>query len=282
MLDTPLEVLAEELGAIAGRHEREINLRVTAALADLARKEAEFDLRIATAEHKLVSVKDGAPGVAGEQGIPGAAGEPGMPGETGPPGPAGPPGPQGEPGLDGAPGLVGERGDPGLPGMLPIVQEWKTDRVYYQGDVVTHDGATWQASRDTGKPPGHDDWICLARSGRDGMDGASFKICGTWDANKQYGVLNVAILNGGSFVAKCDNPGLCPGPDWQIMASQGKQGKPGEKGPKGDKGDRGEPGVEPVAMNVDETGLVTLLLSDGKVISCDFNPLFLLSRMMAR
>lgn len=279
--DTPLDLLARELGSVAGRIEREANLRLTAIEADINRKAAELELRVLVFEGKAAAVKDGERGEKGLDGIPGAPGPEGPQGESGPPGesivgPQGPEGLAGEKGIDGAPGPAGALGPPG---KLPVVRAW-CDQIHYEGDVVTHDGGTWQASRDTGRTPPHEDWICLARSGRDGMDGASFKVCGTWDVNKQYGALNVVILNGGAFVAKGDHPGPCPGPDWQIMASQGKQGKPGEKGLKGDKGERGESGAEIIAMNIDDTGLLTLLRSDDKIITCDFNPLF--SRMMVR
>jgi hypothetical protein len=155
--------------------------------------------------------------------------------------------------------------------MLPAVRSW-TDAVHYVGDVVTHDGGTWQAQRDTGRAPPHEDWICLARSGRDGMDGASFEIRGTWDANTRYGGLNVVVLNGGAFVAKRNDPGPCPGDGWQLMASQGKAGKSGERGPPGPKGERGPPGPAVIAMTVDEEGMVTLVNSDGLVITCDLYP----------
>jgi collagen triple helix repeat protein len=277
-IDTPLELLAGELGAVAGRIEREADLRVTAAVADLNRRIAEAELRIATL---VVGIKDGEKGERGEPGIPGESivgpqGERGEPGERGLDGLAGPAGAPGEKGLDGAPGPTGP---PGAPGKLPVVRSW-ADQIHYEGDVVTFDGGTWQAGCDTGRAPPHEDWVPLARAGRDGKDGASFKICGTWDQNKQYNALNVVILNGGAFVAKADHPGSCPGPDWQIMASQGKQGKPGERGPAGPKGERGEPAAEVIGMELDNTGMLTLLRSDGKIISCDFSPL--LSRMMGR
>src|SRR4029077_8153761 len=150
------------------------------------------------------------PGPEGRRGPVGEKGERGERGEAGKAG-VGLPGKDGLDGKDGLPGLTG------APGKLPVVREW-CDEIHYQGAVVAHDGATWQALQDTGRMPPHEDWICLARSGRDGADGTSFRICGTWDANKQYGVLDVVILNGGSFVAKRDNPGPCPGEGWQLMA----------------------------------------------------------------
>ena len=135
--------------------------------------------------------------------------------------------------------------------------------------MVSHDGATWQAQCDTGRPPPHEDWICLARSGRDGIDGASFKVCGTWSATRQYGPLDTVILNGGAFVAKTANPGPCPGDGWQLMASQGKQGKPGEKGPAGPPG---KDAAAIVAMDVDPDGLIRLIKSDGSEVTCDLYP----------
>jgi hypothetical protein len=221
-------------------------------------------------------------GLDGESGLDGVPGPPGERGESGPQGSVGEPGPAGEagkPGKDGSDGAPGERGEPGLPGILPVIDCW-VDAVHYYGDVVSHDGATWQARRNTGRPPPHEDWVCLARAGRDGIDGASFKICGTWSAERQYEPLSVVILNGGAFVARTINPGPCPGEGWQLMASQGKQGKPGERGAKGERGERGEAGVSIVGMSVDNDGLVTLVRSDGTIISCDFYPLF--SRMMGR
>src|SRR5262249_26700360 len=71
-------------------------------------------------------------------------------GAMGPPGPSGPPGEQGP------------------PGKLPLVKLWVPETVYYEGDVVAYDGGTFQAKRDTGQPPSHPDWICLAAAGRDG------------------------------------------------------------------------------------------------------------------
>jgi hypothetical protein len=166
---------------------------------------------------------------------------------------------------------MGALGPPGPPGKLPLVRVWN-DGIHYEGDIVTHDGSTWQAQRDTGRSAPHEDWICLARSGRDGMDGTSFKICGTWDASKQYGRLDTVILNGGAFVAKTANPGPCPGDGWQLMASQGKQGKPGERGPVGSAGPSGKDAPAIVRMEVDNDGLIRLVTSDGSEVTCDLYP----------
>ncbi len=118
----------------------------------------------------------------------------------------------------------------GPEGRLPTVKDW-VDRVHYEGEVVIHAGSTWQAVRDTGRQPPHADWACLARAGNEGL---SFEIEGTFDPSRtDYRRLSVVAMNGGSFIARRDNPGTCPGDGWQLIASPGKRGQPGERGPAG-------------------------------------------------
>ena len=64
---------------------------------------------------------------------------------------------------------------------------------------------------------------------------------------EHYRALDIVALNGGSFIAKRDDPGACPGEGWQSLVMPGRHGKPGEPGrrpasagrvgPKGVKGD---------------------------------------------
>src|SRR6516162_8095241 len=58
--------------------------------------------------------------------------------------------------------------DPPPPARFPRVKVWEEGSVSYAGDVVTHDGNTYQARRDTAQAPGTADWTCVARAGRDG------------------------------------------------------------------------------------------------------------------
>lgn len=162
----------------------------------------------------------------------------------------------------------------GKPGMLPLVKAW-TDSVHYQGEAVTHDGATWQAVRDTGRAPPHEDWICLAKAGRDGEDGEdgrSFTVRGTWGDAVTYRALDVVALNGAAFVARKDEPGPCPGDGWQIIAMQGRPGKPGLRSTV-----EGPPGPAVVDMKVNGEGLLTLINADETKVTCDLYPL--LSRL---
>ena len=109
-------------------------------------------------------------------------------------------------------------------------------------------------------------------NGRWGEDGRSLNIRETWSADEAYSALDVVALNGASFVARRDDPGVCPGDGWQLIASQGKRGTPGERGPVG-KGERGLPGPTAIALDIDEAGLLTLTNADGSKVSCDLYPL---------
>lgn len=109
----------------------------------------------------------------------------------------------------------------------------------YEAQVVCYDGSLFQALRDTGQAPGGSDWICLAVAGRDAI---TPQVRGTYKNGEQYKKLDVCALNGGSFIARHDDPGECPGPGWQLLASRGKTGDKGLPGPRGEKGDPGPQG----------------------------------------
>lgn len=144
----------------------------------------------------------------------------------------------GEPGPQGERGASGERGERGEPG---------------EGIVG---------------PPGEQ-----GAPGPPGAAGASFAVRGTWNSAEEYRALDVVALGGASFAARIDQPGACPGPDWQVIAVQGKRGQPGEPGERGAKGERGEPGRSIVAASLDDAGILTLTHDDGSPVTCDFYPL---------
>jgi hypothetical protein len=163
-------------------------------------------------------------------------------------------------------GDKGEPGERGPAGLFPVAKAW-ADGVHYEGQVRAHGGATWQALRDTAKEPPHDDWICLASSGRDGR---TPRVRETFDAQAgDYRELDIVALNGAAFIARKDDPGPCPGAGWQVISTQGKTGKPGERG---GPGPRGEAGPAMVAMGIDGQGLLTLSNADGSTVECDLYP----------
>jgi hypothetical protein len=152
------------------------------------------------------------------------------------------------------------------------------------GDVVTHNGGTYQAKKDTAKEPGHTDWACLAAAGENGVDGTngvngrSFHIRGTHKPELTYEALDIVTLNSTWFIARKDNPGACPGPDWQS-GPVGRRGEKGERGQRGDRGERGLPGTngrEIVEWKVDRRDFtITPILNDGELgTSFDLRDLF--------
>jgi hypothetical protein len=124
-------------------------------------------------------------------------------------------------------------------------------------------------------------WICLARAGRNGSDGRSPNVCGTYDAREKYERLDIVALDGAAFIARCDNPGVCPGDGLQALSRQGRPGRHGEtgdRGVRGEKGERGEPGATVVSWQLDREGYrISPLMSDGKV-----GPMLELRRLFER
>lgn len=163
-----------------------------------------------------------------------------------------------------------EKGEPGAPGALPIVKAW-TDDVTHEGEVRTHAGGTWQATKDTAKEPPHEDWICIAAAGEPGAAARQIEVRGTYAADGEYAALNVVALNGGAFIARKDNPGPCPGEGWQVIAMRGKPGEPGKRGDPGPSV-KGPPGQPVVGAHIDGNGLLTLVNGDGTTVDCDLYP----------
>ncbi len=158
------------------------------------------------------------------------------------------------------PGPQGERGPAGHMKTAKAYQ----GGVHYDGDVVAHKGATYQALRDTGQEPPHADWLCLAERGKD-ADG--FAVRSTYDADTEYKRFDIVAMNGGSFVALKDAPGACPGAGWQLWTSPGKRGEkglPGERGERGLRGEQGSPGPVIVGWREDvKTYTAVPVMSDG-------------------
>ena len=147
---------------------------------------------------------------------------------------------------------------PPPPAKFQTIRAWKPDTIHYEGAIVAFVGGTWQAQRDTARVPGAQDWVCLASAGH------SFTARGTFNETAEYHRLDVVALNGGSFIALKDAPGPCPGPGWQLIASQGKRGAAGEKGERGPRGDAGASGATIRDWKIDCTRYVaTPVMSDG-------------------
>lgn len=164
---SPLEALADELGAVAARIERELRLTVSVMLAEIreemsglraSRAESELRAERAIAE-RLTTLQDGPPGPQGE------AGERGSPGEAiiGPPGEPGPPGP---------PGATGEAGPPGeVPYLGEVCGLYDRTRTYLKFDLVSWHGSEWRAKHDDPGPLPGDGWALSGQAGGRGKAG---------------------------------------------------------------------------------------------------------------
>ena len=141
-----------------------------------------------------------------------------------------------------ADGPRGEPGERGPMGWLKTAAPFAEGDVHYEGDVVLHMGSTYQASCDTAREPPHHHWACLATAGRDGSDGRSLRVRGTFKAGESYLALDVVAREGGSFIARKDDPGDCPGDGWQSLTLPGRRGDHGPKGERGETGERGPQG----------------------------------------
>jgi hypothetical protein len=153
------------------------------------------------------------------------------------------------------------------PGKLPIAKAWQPESVTYQAEYRTHEGGLWQARRDTAKIPSiSDDWVCVAAAGRDALTPT---IRGTFEVGIKYKNLDIVVSDGASFIAKRDNPGLCPGDGWQMLSRQGRRGPKGERGECGLRGEKGDPGpaVMPqlVSSEIDANFNLSILRADGSL-----------------
>lgn len=160
-----------------------------------------------------------------------------------------------------------QRGEENKSFRIPLLVDrgdWK-EGTYRRGDAVTDDGSLWIATAETDQKPGGEGWRLAVRGGRDGR---SFNIRGTYVETGAYKHLDVVTLNGASFAARRDNPGICPGDGWQLIAAQGKRGQVEKV-----KGEPGKPGASVQRMDVDGNGLLTLTNGDGTQVRCDLYPL---------
>jgi len=90
--------------------------------------------------------------------------------------------------------------------------------VTYQSEFVTYDGALWQARKDTVTTPGGAAWLCVARAGRDAVTPT---VRGKFDAHMKYKELDIIAIDGGTFIARRNNPGIPgDGNGWQTARRQ--------------------------------------------------------------
>lgn len=96
---------------------------------------------------------------------------------------------------------------------------FRSELAHLAATIVNAERRRWQILRqldpfDLGEGLGH-------------MTSRGFNLRGTFSLAAAYREGDVVALNGGSFAAKRDDPGPCPGPGWQLLVARGKAGRPG-------------------------------------------------------
>jgi hypothetical protein len=101
----------------------------------------------------------------------------------------------------------------------------------------------------------------------------SLSVVGTYDGTVRYRALDVVALNGASFAAKRDDPGPCPGDDWQLVASQGKAGRPGRDGTDGKAG-KDAPRIVDWLVNRESFSCVPIMSNGSRGAPLELRELF--------
>jgi hypothetical protein len=117
------------------------------------------------------------------------------------------------------------------PGRMPIARAYEPDTITRAGHFVAFNGGLFQAIRDTARRPGvGQDWLVVARGGKDGVDGKSVVLRGTFDLRDAYTLGDLVGFEGQTFVATRNNPTGIPsdGDGWQLLAArrEGREGRP--------------------------------------------------------
>jgi hypothetical protein len=254
---SPFELLADELGAVAGQIEREASHRITALVADVERRFAQqelllerfqksmetlFNSNLATwgnaVAEKMAALKDGRDGADGRAGTDGKDGRDGIDGAEGKQGPIGP---TGETGLQGLQGLAGERGEMGPPGAKgdpgEVGPKGDPGEAGAKGDHGER-GETGQSGE--AGPQGERGESIKGDQGEVGPQGPQGD-CGAAGAPGSQGVSGE---KGDRGEAGAPGPQGLTG-EKGIQGDQGPQGIAGEKGNVGDPGVPGPPGKLP-------------------------------------
>jgi hypothetical protein len=194
------------------------------------------------------------------------------------------------PGDKGDRGDQGERGEKGVDGSDGIglaaalinrdgelVVTTTDGQVRELGIVVGRDGRDGVDGKDGDAGRDGQDGIGekgdRGEAGRDGVDGREPTPRGLFDAAAEYRALDIVALNGGSFMAKRDNPGECPGDGWMLLVQRGKRGEQGDRGERGEEGKAGKDGAQPIALKFDaDTMQFVMALDSGEVLEADFGP----------
>ena len=91
------------------------------------------------------------------------------------------------------------------------------------------------------------------------------KHCCCFDLDQPQKLDDSCRINGSTFIALRDAPGICPGANWQLVASRGSRGPRGERGR----------AVTIVSWEINRNYIATPIMSDGSAgATLDLHALF--------
>jgi hypothetical protein len=149
-----------------------------------------------------------------------------------------------------------------------VAKEWTAiGEVHYRGEIACYQGSTYQAKRDTGRPPDDlEHWVVLAKCG---ADGRAMRWRGKYATNAPYMRNDVVEFDGSCYVAIKNGAVGIPSyasSDWNLMARAGQRGKQGATGPRGERGVRGERASTPnISFHVDPERYRAIVFVDGHI-----------------
>jgi len=101
-----------------------------------------------------------------------------------------------------------------------------------------------------------------------------FHLRGAYREGQTYSRLDVVTVDNAWHVAKCDDPGSCPGRDWQ-QGPTAQRGDKGQRGQRGLQGAAGEAAPKFVGWDVDRINYRAVAkMSDGSTMALELRPLF--------
>jgi collagen type III alpha len=261
--DILLDALGQVVAEVRSKAQSDLELVIAHSETMIAKLQAKImemerdiqrrmDVETERVNMAIAKIKDGEPGLRGEQGPPGEKGERGEPGEKGEPGPSGEKGDigergqQGEPGRDGRDGLnglQGERGDKGIDGNDGINGKNGRDGLGFDEMEPFEDECTFGLTFKSGDQIKKVHWSKPSIADRHK---------GVWREG-EYQRGDTAQQDGSIFLALRDTkqkPGM-PDSGWLLVVKRGQHGKDGKDGKPGAQGPEGRPGRDLTQLGPD-------------------------------
>jgi hypothetical protein len=149
-----------------------------------------------------------------------------------------------------------------VPGKVPVAKTWHPQSVIYQAEFVSHEGALYEARRDTAQGPGGADWVWSRAPAAMGL--RQMFVARTTCAR----LMRLSILSSAMALRSLPSTmiqAFTPAMVGNYLSRQGKPGRRGGTGERGPRSDKGPPALVPrfVSSEIDGNYNLIILRSDG-------------------